>query len=176
MKHKLIPILVLGSVFSMAAYAQQGDDTAVHKAEVASASAATMDERLTRGESLFNAQCAACHQVDGGGLPGAFPPLADSDYFADDSLKVVAAVINGLAGPITVKGIDYNAVMPNLSFLANEDVADIVTYVLNSFGNGFQLFFLESGIYSPNAIHHRRMCRKQVHALAAAKQHVSHLF
>jgi nitrite reductase (NO-forming)/hydroxylamine reductase len=111
------------------------DAVAVHAAEVATASAPTMEERLARGEQLYVAQCAACHQASGAGLPGAFPPLAESDYFADDPMLAVSAVINGLSGPITVNGVDYNAVMPNLASLGDQDVADIITYVLNSFGN-----------------------------------------
>ncbi|NIP17047.1 MAG: c-type cytochrome [Xanthomonadales bacterium] len=91
---------------------------------------------MANGEQLYIAQCAACHQADGSGLTGAFPPLAESDYFADDPMLAVAAVVNGLSGPITVNGVDYNAVMPNLSSLGDQDVADVVTFVLNSFGNG----------------------------------------
>jgi nitrite reductase (NO-forming)/hydroxylamine reductase len=68
-------------------------------------------------------------------LTGAFPPLAASDYFGDDPLVAVTAVINGLSGPITVNGVDYNAVMPNLSYLSDNDVANIVTYVMNNWGN-----------------------------------------
>ncbi len=111
-------------------------DDAVHAAEVAAANAPSMDERLANGERLFMAQCAACHQASGAGLAGAFPPLAGSDYFADDPIKAVTAVINGLSGPVTVNGTDYNAVMPNLSHLSDSEVADVVTFVINSFGNG----------------------------------------
>jgi len=137
MTSRLFSILLLIVFLSPPACAQQGEDaTAVHKAEVASADAPSLEDRLASGGKLFNAQCAACHQTNGAGLPGAFPPLAGSDYFADDPLKVVAAVLNGLSGTITVKGVDYNAVMPNLSYLTDEQVADVVTYVLNSFGNG----------------------------------------
>jgi nitrite reductase (NO-forming)/hydroxylamine reductase len=142
MKTKAITIIILSFLISLSACAQDESgstvgsaDTAVHNAEVASATAPTIDERLANGERLFMAQCAACHQASGSGLSGAFPPLADSDYFVDEPLKAVEAVINGLSGPITVNGVDYNAVMPNLSHLNDGDVADVVTFVLNSFGN-----------------------------------------
>ncbi|MBT8061859.1 MAG: c-type cytochrome, partial [Gammaproteobacteria bacterium] len=110
-------------------------DVAVHAAEVAGASVASLDERIDNGARLYSAQCAACHQASGAGLKGAFPPLAASDYFSDDPLKAVSAVINGLSGPITVNGVDYNAVMPNLSHLSDQEVADVVTFVLNSWDN-----------------------------------------
>jgi nitrite reductase (NO-forming)/hydroxylamine reductase len=143
MKKQGYTILAVGLAFSLSACAQEASDapkaasdTAVHAAEVAGANAPTMEERMANGERLYVAQCAACHQANGNGLTGAFPPLAESDYFAEDASLAVTAVINGLSGPITVNGVDYNAVMPNLSHLGDDEVADIVTYVLNSFGNG----------------------------------------
>ena len=109
-------------------------DSAVAMHAVAAASR-TLEERLARGEKLYAAHCAACHQANGQGLAGAFPPLAESDYLADGPAAAIDAVINGLSGPITVNGTDYNAVMPNLSYLSDSDVADVVTFVMNSWGN-----------------------------------------
>ena len=135
MKKLILLALPLALVFSATNAAAKTPDDVVHAAEVASANAATMPERISNGEKLYVANCSACHQVTGKGLPGAFPPLTASDYFASDSMKAVHAVLNGLSGPITVNGTDYNAVMPNLSYLDDSAVADIVTYVVNSFGN-----------------------------------------
>jgi nitrite reductase (NO-forming)/hydroxylamine reductase len=142
MKKLGILTFILSIAVSLPAYAQEAAETSsaasdavVHAAEVASANAPSMDDRLANGERLYVAQCAACHQASGAGLAGAFPPLVESDYFADDAMKVVAAVINGLSGPITVNGTDYNAVMPNLGHMSDSDVADVVTFVMNSFGN-----------------------------------------
>jgi nitrite reductase (NO-forming)/hydroxylamine reductase len=95
----------------------------------------SLEDRIANGESLYLQHCAACHQASGAGLAGAFPPLADSDYFADDPMKMVDAVLNGLSGPVTVNGMDYNSVMPALAYLSDQDVANIATYVLNSWGN-----------------------------------------
>ena len=106
--------------------------TAVHAAETA---ARSMDERMAAGEKLFSAHCAACHQANGQGLAGAFPPLAESDFLNEGVGPAIDAVINGLSGPITVNGVDYNAVMPNLAYLKDEEVADILTFVMNSWGN-----------------------------------------
>jgi nitrite reductase (NO-forming)/hydroxylamine reductase len=106
---------------------------AVHAAEAASR---TLEERLTTGEKLYATHCAACHQANGQGLAGAFPPLAESSYLAEGGAAgAVAAVLNGLSGPITVNGKDYNAVMPNLSYLSDSEVADVVTFVMNSWNN-----------------------------------------
>ena len=84
---------------------------------------------------MYSAHCAACHQADGQGLGGAFPPLAASDYLADGPAAAIDVVLNGLNGPITVNGVGYNAVMPNLAYLSDRDVADIVTFVMNSWNN-----------------------------------------
>jgi nitrite reductase (NO-forming)/hydroxylamine reductase len=116
-----------------AAPAQAADSAvAVHAAE---ASSMSLEERIANGEKIFSAHCSACHQAEGQGLAGAFPPLAESDYLDAGTGIAISAVLNGLSGPITVNGKDYNAVMPNLSYLSDSDVADVVTFVFNSFGN-----------------------------------------
>ncbi|MBT8064195.1 MAG: c-type cytochrome [Gammaproteobacteria bacterium] len=85
--------------------------------------------------ALYAAQCSACHQANGQGLAGAFPPLAESDYLAPGPGPAIDAVLNGLSGKITVNGTDYNAVMPNLSYLDDSEVADVILYVMNSWNN-----------------------------------------
>jgi nitrite reductase (NO-forming)/hydroxylamine reductase len=107
-------------------------DTAVHTAEV---SAANADELMVRGEAIYLANCAACHQPTGVGLAGAFPPLADSDFLKGDRKKVMTAALFGLSGPITVNGVEYNGVMPSMGHLPNEDLAAALTYVFGSWGN-----------------------------------------
>jgi nitrite reductase (NO-forming)/hydroxylamine reductase len=135
MKRFLLSALSLGLIFAVTSVTAQNKDDAVHAAEVASATAPTKAERISNGEKLYTANCSACHQAKGQGLNGAFPPLAESDYIADDPMKAVEAVLNGLSGSITVNGKDYNAVMPNLSYMSDADVADVVTFVINSFDN-----------------------------------------
>jgi len=103
-----------------------------HKAEVASGA---MAEQINRGEVLFKTHCSGCHQLNGMGLPGAFPPLAGSDFLLDDPKRALHVVIEGRSGPILVNGVEYNNVMPPMGYLANQEVADILTYILNSWGN-----------------------------------------
>ena len=111
---------------------QAGSDTAVHDAEVAQGA---MSDVMVRGEAVFLGNCAACHQATGQGLPGAFPPLAGSDYLQGERKDVLAAALFGLSGPITVNGTDYNGVMPSMGYLTDQELADSLTYVLNSWGN-----------------------------------------
>ena len=113
--------------------AASGDDTVVHTAEVA---AASKDELVARGKEVYLANCAACHQPDGSGLTGAFPPLKDSDYLQGDRKAVLSAAMFGLSGPITVNGVEYNGVMPSLGHLPDEDLAAALTYVFSEFSDG----------------------------------------
>ena len=124
--------LSLGACSQDTSGQSSGGDTAVHDAEVASAS---VGDLMARGEAVYLANCAACHQPDGSGLTGAFPPLAGSDYLTGDRKKVLAAAMFGLSGPITVNGVDYNGVMPSLGHLPDEDLAAALTYVFGSWGN-----------------------------------------
>lgn len=99
----------------------------------ASAPAATKAERMARGEQIFKT-CAACHQPAGRGIPGAFPPLAGSDYLNADKSRAIAVVLFGLTGQVTVNGQPFNSVMPALG-MSDEDVASVLTYVYNNWNN-----------------------------------------
>jgi len=112
--------------------AATSDQPVVHEAEVASGQIA---ETLANGETVYNANCAACHQPGGTGLPGAFPPLAKSDYLIGDRKQVLSAALFGLSGPITVNGQDFNGVMPSMGYLTDEQLAAALSYVFTSWGN-----------------------------------------
>ncbi len=92
--------------------------------------------QLDAGQAAFLANCAACHQPTGVGLPGAFPPLAGSDFLArTDKQTILASILKGITGEITVNGQKYNGVMPTMSQLSDQDVANILTYVYASWNN-----------------------------------------
>ena len=96
--------------------------------------ARTPAEQMAMGERVYAQNCAACHQPNGAGLTGAFPPLAASDYLNADASRAIGVVIHGLSGPITVNGAQYNSLMPALA-LSDEDVANVLTYVYGQWGN-----------------------------------------
>ena len=104
-------------------------------AKAAAAGTLTLEDQIKAGKALFAGTCSTCHQGNGDGMAGVFPPLAKSDYLAADRKRAIAAVLNGLTGPVTVNGKDYNSVMPPMSQLTDDEVANILTYVLNSWGN-----------------------------------------
>lgn len=94
----------------------------------------SMPERMEKGKILFEANCAACHQKTGQGLPGAFPPLAKSDFLMARKDKGAGIVLHGLTGKITVNGKEFDGVMPQMQ-LNDDEIASILTYVRNSWGN-----------------------------------------
>lgn len=113
----------------------------IHDDAEAPAAAATTAEPdlltlMSRGKQIYTATCQACHQASGEGIAGAFPPLAESEWVAGSGKLAIAVVINGMQGEITVKGQKYQSVMAPLgNQLSSEDVAAVITYVRNSFGN-----------------------------------------
>jgi nitrite reductase (NO-forming) len=96
----------------------------------------TLGVQLQRGKQVYMQTCFACHLPDGKGIPAVFPPLAGSDYLLADRERAIRTVIKGLSGPITVNGATYNNVMTPLGDVLNDQqVADVLTYVYNSWGN-----------------------------------------
>jgi nitrite reductase (NO-forming) len=106
-------------------------------AAVAASAAGTLTttQQSQAGEVLFKGTCSVCHQDTGLGIPNVFPPLAKSDYLLKDKRRAIDVVVNGLSGPITVNGAAYNSVMPPMSQLNDDEIANILTYALNSWGN-----------------------------------------
>lgn len=92
------------------------------------------DDRIRFGKNTYESICLVCHQEDGTGIEGAYPPLKESDYFNEDPMRGVKAILFGLEGKITVNGNEYDMVMPAQD-LSDEEIANVITYVLNNFGN-----------------------------------------
>jgi nitrite reductase (NO-forming) len=95
----------------------------------------SLDMQIKAGGALYNGACSVCHQANGQGLEGIFPPLAKSDFLTADKGRAIGVVLNGLTGPVAVNGKAYNSVMPPMSQLADDEVANILTYVGNTWGN-----------------------------------------
>jgi nitrite reductase (NO-forming) len=104
-------------------------------ADKATAGTLTKADQIAAGGQLFQGTCSPCHQPTGQGIPNAFPPLAGSDFLMADKSRAIGIVLNGKTGPVTVNGKDFNSVMPPLSQLPDDDIANILTFVRNSWGN-----------------------------------------
>ncbi len=87
------------------------------------------------GKALFAAQCAACHQATGKGLPGVFPPLDGSEWVHGDTRVLANILLHGINGEITVAGTKYQGSMPAFSQLSDDELAGVATYIRSSWSN-----------------------------------------
>ncbi|MCP5531706.1 MAG: ThuA domain-containing protein [Akkermansiaceae bacterium] len=88
-----------------------------------------------RGEALYGLHCIACHGPEGKGLAGAFPPLDGSDWVTGESDVPIRIVLHGLQGPVKVAGQEINGLMPGLPTLEDQQVADVLSYVRQTWSN-----------------------------------------
>ncbi|HWA25526.1 MAG TPA: copper-containing nitrite reductase [Lacunisphaera sp.] len=96
----------------------------------------TKEVQMERGKQVFMGLCFACHLPDGKGMPNVFPPLAGSDFLMADRDRAIRIVLKGLIGPVTVNGATFNSAMPpQEAALSEQQVADVLTFVTNSWGN-----------------------------------------
>lgn len=89
-----------------------------------------------RGKRVYTQVCLACHQQNGLGLPGVYPPLVGSEWVAGTEERTIRIVLHGLSGPIQVAGKDFNNVMAPLGAALNDQqIADVLSYVRQEWGN-----------------------------------------
>lgn len=91
-------------------------------------------ERIEAGKRLFATICTPCHQANGQGIAQKFPPLANSDFLNADKKRAIKVLLHGRQGVIVVNGQKFNNSMPSFP-LEDEDIANALTFVYNSFGN-----------------------------------------
>jgi mono/diheme cytochrome c family protein len=110
------------------------DDGAPRGVPPPPAAAASTAQKIEMGRRIFSSICAACHQPTGRGLPNVFPPLAGSDFLNADKNRAIKTVIFGRQGEVVVNGMKFNNNMPSFP-LTDADIANVLTFVYNSFGN-----------------------------------------
>ncbi|MBS0663823.1 MAG: nitrite reductase, copper-containing [Verrucomicrobia bacterium] len=149
----------------LGAQAEEGSESAKREAELKSKIAAeiksnpaitalTKEMQIEKGKQVYMGLCFACHQPDGKGLPGAFPPLAGSDFLKADRDRAVRIVLKGLSGPVVVNGQTINSVMPpQEAVLTDAQIADVLTYVFNAWGNSGDAFSADKVKAIRNEIH-----------------------
>jgi mono/diheme cytochrome c family protein len=117
------------------------DPTQVAWAGASGAGPKTPPDPKVLGKRLFTANCVACHQSTGLGVPGQFPPLVGSEWVVTGpdgwhgDNHLVSILLHGLQGPIQVKGNTYNGAMPPWQQLKDEEIAAILTYIRSEWGN-----------------------------------------
>jgi mono/diheme cytochrome c family protein len=93
-----------------------------------------LQESITRGYNIYSDFCIQCHLPDGLGVQGEFPPLAGSNWLREKRQESIHAVKYGQLGKITVNDVTYDGVMAPMG-LSNKEIADVLNYVMNSWGN-----------------------------------------
>lgn len=96
---------------------------------------AKTESSLAKGKLLYKKHCLVCHQADGGGVMGLNPPLIKTDYVLGDPKRLINILLKGLNEDIEIDGETYANPMPALGHLSDQEVADVLSFVRNSFGN-----------------------------------------
>ncbi len=119
MKKVVLVLMCALLIGSMSAFAQKFD----------------LKASIARGKDVYTAQCMSCHLEQGEGIESVYPPVAKSDYLMADKKRSIDQLLQGLTGPIKVKGVTYDGVMNPFEALSDEDISDVLNYIRNSFGN-----------------------------------------
>ncbi|MBX9734622.1 MAG: cytochrome c [Chitinophagaceae bacterium] len=102
---------------------------------VAQTGAADVKASVQRGKKVYTQYCLACHQADGGGVPRMNPPLQKTEYVLGDKKRLITIILKGLNDPIEINGDEYVNPMASHAHLSDQQIADVLTFVRNSFGN-----------------------------------------
>jgi mono/diheme cytochrome c family protein len=96
-------------------------------------------QSVERGKEVYTSQCMSCHQPNGEGLSGVYPPLAGSDHLTKDQEKSISIILNGQNEEITVNGTKYSVPMAAMNSLTDQQIADVLNFVGHSWGNQFNM-------------------------------------
>lgn len=97
-----------------------------------------LQESMKRGKEVYTLHCQNCHMENGEGTEGINPPVAKTTYLKDTK-KNIGIILNGQTGEVTVNGKKYNAIMNPMNYLSDQEIADVLNYVRNSWGNKYPL-------------------------------------
>lgn len=99
------------------------------------AAAGGLTASVAAGKKVYTLYCLSCHQLDGSGVQNMNPPLIKTTYVLGDKNKIIKIVLNGFSDNVEIDGNTYSNTMPSLAVLKDQEIADVLTYVRNSFGN-----------------------------------------
>jgi mono/diheme cytochrome c family protein len=134
----LVAVMVIFGIFYILAGdsstpAQYGDQRTMKDLM---ARAAPVPGAAVDGAPIYTARCVSCHQANGAGLPGVFPPLAGSEWVTGKPELIAKILLHGVQGPLTVKGTAYNGAMPPFKDQVNDaEIAAVATYIRKQWGN-----------------------------------------
>jgi mono/diheme cytochrome c family protein len=94
-----------------------------------------IQKSIAEGKKVFSKYCISCHQADGGGVPYLNPPLIKTSYVLGNKDSLIHIILHGLNQNIEIEDQVFSNPMPALNILKDQEIADVLTYVRNSFGN-----------------------------------------
>jgi mono/diheme cytochrome c family protein len=124
---KIAAIFFVLTLFSLCLTAQVKHKLAHHHYSLALS--------IAKGKKVYMQTCVSCHQADGGGVQNMNPPLIKTDYVLGDRTRLIKIVLNGFNENADINGQTYSNNMPSHDFLTDRQIADVLTYVRNSFTN-----------------------------------------
>lgn len=139
MKRNSLGIVLAGSMFILAStlmsQTKKPAPAQTKKPASATQNKPALQASLERGKQVYLEQCLACHQADAGGVSGMNPPLIKTKWILGDKTTLVQVVLKGMTGEVEINGDTYHNVMAPHSDLTDQQIADVLTYVRNNFGN-----------------------------------------
>jgi mono/diheme cytochrome c family protein len=131
---KKISITFIALSITAITFAQTKKPAAKPKPKATTASAAASPASIARGKAVYSTYCVSCHQPDGGGVPNMNAPLIKTTNVLGPKRPLINIILQGMQG-VEIDGETYSNIMPPHSFLTNQQIADVLTYVRNNFGN-----------------------------------------
>jgi mono/diheme cytochrome c family protein len=95
----------------------------------------SLKSSISRGQTVYTKYCLTCHQVDGSGVPNLNPPLIQTQWTLGSKTILIEQVLKGSNGKVEIDGETFHNTMPPLATLTDQQIADVLTYVRNNFGN-----------------------------------------
>ena len=136
----IFSILLAGVTFSCQNNSEKKKVEAVNSEQLSKEVTHTLPPTTNKvhpGKAVFTQYCLVCHQADGSGVPGMYPPLGPGSWVGRDPKELVAVLIKGLNGKVEVNGQVYNSFMPSQAQLTDEEMADVLSYIRSGFGNSY---------------------------------------
>ncbi|WP_345954412.1 cytochrome c [Mucilaginibacter sp. PAMB04168] len=127
-------MISLATALTMFGSVQAQTKKPVVKAKAGAASATDVKASIQRGQVVYAQNCLSCHQADGGGVQNMNAPLVKTAYVLGNNQRLISVLLKGMQG-VEIEGETYTNVMPQFTHLSNKQIADVLTYVRNSFGN-----------------------------------------
>jgi mono/diheme cytochrome c family protein len=127
MMRSVFVLVIISSAMVADAQSAKPAPKKVEKKETATA--------YSRGKLLYAAYCLACHQADGSGVPNLNPPLIDTKWVTGSKATLIGMVLKGSKGQVEIDGETFHNTMPAQAQLTDQQIADVLTYIRNSFGN-----------------------------------------